>query len=133
MVLAAQAHKASVLTARVKTIVEDDKVFGGEECRRERRRRRGWRRDGRRRGRGWRRRRRAAHAAEMILDAVVQTIALSGKVLALGERAGCHIVGVNTVLPSAFDAVDGLFRVVGVRKVGYVPVVFVVRICVILS
>ena len=68
----------------------------------------------------------------MIHDAVAQTKALVGKVLVLGKRAFCQSVGVNTVLPSAFDAVDSLFRVVGVRKVGDFPVLCVVRIVVIL-
>ena len=74
-----------------------------------------------------------AHTAEMIIGTVAQTITLGGEVLVVRDRPGGIIVGLNTVHPSTFDAVDGGFRTALVTKPRHCPVVCVVGIGVVVG
>ena len=82
-------------------------------------------------GTAWRER--VAHTAEMIRVTVAQTITLGGEVLVVIDRPGGILVGLNTVHPSTFDAVDGGFRTALVTKPRHCPVVCVVGIGVVVG
>ena len=74
-----------------------------------------------------------AHTAEMIIGTVAQTITLGGEVLVVRDRPGGIIVGLNTVHPSTFDAVDGGFRIALVSKPRVIRVDCVVGIGVVVG
>ena len=83
-------------------------------------------------GTAWRER--AAHTAEMIIGTVALTITPGGEVLAVRDRPDVSMsVGLNTVHPSTFDAVDGGFRPAVVTKPCFCPVDCVVGIVVVVG